>query len=261
MQAKYDRIGMGYNTTRKADPYIVQRLIAQLAPKEGSRYLDIGCGTGNYTSALVERGVSMIGVDPSEHMLSFARQKENRVTWLQGTVENIPLDDASCDGAIGTLTIHHWTDIQQGFTEIHRILKDGGRFILFTALPEQVTGYWLNHYFPKLMHRAAIEMPTLSLLEKTTNTVGLKIQTTEKYFIQKDLQDCFLYSGKHNPALYFNPQIRSGISSFASLNNFDEVNVGLSLLQKDIETGEIQKVQKKYENDKGDYLFVQFCKK
>ncbi|MEL6846516.1 MAG: class I SAM-dependent methyltransferase, partial [Bacteroidota bacterium] len=72
MNEKYDRIGQGYNDTRQADPYLLSRMQTLLHCPVGEQVLDIGCGTGNYTIALAESGLSMIGVEPSEQMLATA---------------------------------------------------------------------------------------------------------------------------------------------------------------------------------------------
>jgi predicted TPR repeat methyltransferase len=68
-EVKYDKIGIGYNSTRQADPYLTERLLYHLQPKNNKLYLDIGCGTGNYTCALDDKGISFIGVEPSGEML------------------------------------------------------------------------------------------------------------------------------------------------------------------------------------------------
>jgi len=72
------------------------------------------------------------------------------------------------------------------------------------------------------------------------------------------LQDLFLYSGKHHPALYLDENIRKGISSFASLLNSAEREAGLERLKKDIRSGEIEAVTGEFENPSGDYLFMCF---
>jgi len=51
--ALYDRIGVGYDTTRQADSYLLSRLIHHLRPRADGRYLGIGSGTGNYTIAII----------------------------------------------------------------------------------------------------------------------------------------------------------------------------------------------------------------
>lgn len=45
----YDTIGKTYDSTRQADPEITQKLLELLCPIVGGKYLDIGCGSGNYT--------------------------------------------------------------------------------------------------------------------------------------------------------------------------------------------------------------------
>ena len=74
-RAKYEEIGVGYDATRRADPRIAARLRALLRPEPGWRYLDVGCGTGNYTASLAASGLTMVGVDQSRTMLGAARPK------------------------------------------------------------------------------------------------------------------------------------------------------------------------------------------
>ena len=68
MSVLYDQIADGYDTTRRADPTIVRRLAAYLALAPGRRYLDVGCGTGNYTAALAALGGVWHGVDSSRQI-------------------------------------------------------------------------------------------------------------------------------------------------------------------------------------------------
>ena len=66
----YDQIGVGYDTTRRADPSIVNRLLALLDVPAGSRCLDVACGTGNYTAALGGAGLQMTGLDVSRQTVN-----------------------------------------------------------------------------------------------------------------------------------------------------------------------------------------------
>ena len=101
-----------------------------------------------------------------------------------------------------------------------------------------------------------MQMPGIYDIEHTITNCGIKHLEKERYFIQDDLEDKFLYCGKHDPELYFDAQIRSGISSFSDLSNKTEVNQGLSELRKDVKSGKVKKVMAKFENDFGDYLYV-----
>ncbi len=256
MNAKYDNIGIGYNSTRKADPVLTNKLLEHLSPRKDGFYLDIGCGTGNYTNELQKKGLQIIGIDPSEKMLEQAKQKNSNIDWRIGTAENIELPDKHLDGILASLTIHHWTDLQKAFFELHRVLKPNGIIVIFTSTPKQMKGYWLNHYFPKMIADSIDQMPSLETVEKAMTNNNFEIIKTDKYFIQPDLKDKFLYCGKQNPEIYFNKQIRNGISSFSSLANRNEVENGLSNLKKDIENDNINRIIKSYNNDLGDYLYI-----
>lgn len=256
MQEKYDRIGMHYNATRTADPYLFSRMHDLLKTKKEGLYLDIGCGTGNYTKEFDKMGYQFIGVDPSARMLEKATSETSSVTWKLGKVENLDLPNESIDGVIATLTLHHWQDLTKGFASLEKVLKPNGRIVIFTATPNQMKGYWLNHYFPKMMRDSFFQMPSLAKINMCLQRNGLKIILTENYFVKPDLQDSFLYIGKQNPKLYLDTEVRRGISSFSSLSYEDEMSEGLENLSDDIQTGKINHIIKSYENKDGDYLFL-----
>jgi hypothetical protein len=117
-------------------------------------------------------------------------------------------------------------------------------------------GYWLNHYFPKMMKDSMQVMPARQKVEAVLESAGFAVTAAEKYFVQPDLEDLFLYSGKNRPSIYFNEQVRKGISSFSALSNKEEVESGLQKLSGDLENGSFIKAAKKYENDSGDYCFI-----
>lgn len=256
MAEKYDKIGINYNQTRKADPFLVSRFRHFLAPDYGGKYLDVGCGTGNYTVAIDQKGINFMGVDPSAYMLAKARARSLELEWLQGSAEALPLSDETVNGIIASLTLHHWENLKKGCSELFRVLKPGGRLVIFTSTPKQMEGYWLNYYFPQMLKDSIEQMPDFSQVEAALIDNNLPIITTEKYFIQPDLQDHFLYVGKHRPQLYLDAQIRQGISSFSALANQLEVKAGLEQLEQDIINGVIHKRIAEYENDLGDYLFI-----
>lgn len=256
MEAKYDKIGTDYNLTRKADKYLVERLLEHLNPQKEGIYLDVGCGTGNYTIELQKRGFQFIGIDPSEKMLEKAKNKNREIDWKIGTAEKTNLPKNSVHGIIGTLTVHHWTNLNKGFLELESVLKPSGKIIIFTSTQKQMKGYWLNHYFPKMLHNSILQMPSLKSIKEAMTNAGFERIELAKYFIRPDLEDKFLFCGKQNPELYFDEQIRKGISSFSSLANRKEVKQGLLQLRQDIDSGKIEEVINSYASKLGDYLFV-----
>jgi len=256
MTARYDIIGDSYDTTRRADPYLTQRLLHHLNPQREGRYLDIACGSGNYTIALSEHGVDICGVDASNTMIATARKKNATLNWHVADVTDLPYNNRSFNGAICTLATHHFEDLAQAFREIRRVLTATSRLVIFTATPDQMARYWLNRYFPQMMVRSMDQMPTLEVTTDALARANFEIVTTEPYAIQPDLQDFFLYSGKHKPAMYHDAHVRAGISSFRLLIDDDELDEGCAQLRRDIETGTIKDVYERYENDDGDYLFI-----
>jgi len=256
MSTKYNKIGINYNQTRKADLYLIEQLLKHLNPSKTGLYLDIGCGTGNYTSEFQKKGFNIIGIDPSIEMLQKAKTKNEAIEWKIGSAEKTDLPEASIDGVIGTLTIHHWTNLARAFSELSYILKPKGKIVIFTSTPQQMKGYWLNHYFPKMLEDSMEQMPTLKAVSEAMTQSGIKITSTETYNIEPDLQDQFLYCGKQNPELYFDKSVRHGISSFSALANIEEVEMGLDVLRADIDSGKIDEIIKSYENNFGDYLYI-----
>jgi len=199
----YNDIGLGYNSTRQADPYITERLFQLLSAQANKLYLDIGCGTGNYTIALADKGLNFYGIDPSGKMLDVARSRSSKINWLLGEAEQIPLNSNLFYGAIATLTVHHWKDIKKAFKEIYRVLKPGAKIVIFTATPEQMKAYWLNYYFPKLIGDSILQMPSFDSIKNAAFEAGFVITATGKYYVTDGLQDLFLYAGKNKPQLYF----------------------------------------------------------
>jgi SAM-dependent methyltransferase len=256
MQPIYNSIGLTYNSTRCADPYLTERMQTLLSPQEGKLYLDIGCGTGNYTIALAQKGMKFVGVDPSQVMLNEARAKNDGIEWVSGIVEQIPFKENTFSGALAILTTHHWLDMGKGLKELFRVLQKGGKLVIFTSPPEQMETYWLNHYFPKALKESGVKMLTHEKMNPLAKQAGFDFVEIENYFIKPDLKDLFLQSGKHDPEIYFREEIRNGISTFAAHGNKVEVANGLAQLRKDIDSGEFFKIKQNYESDKGDYCFV-----
>jgi ubiquinone/menaquinone biosynthesis C-methylase UbiE len=254
--ALYDQIGRTYDVTRQADPYIASRLAALLDPRLGELYLDIGCGSGNYTSALAAAGLRMVGVDLSPVMLRSARRKLPPLAWVLSDASALPFHDRAFQGAVCTLALHHFSSISAVFAEVGRVVTLGGRFVAFTSTPEQMDAYWLNEYFPEAMKRSAQRMPSLDTVRIALSQAGFVIVDTEPYEVQKDVKDLFLYAAKHRPELYLDPHVRAGMSTFAGLASPDEITAGCARLAEDIASGRFRDVANRSRLDGGDYLFI-----
>lgn len=256
MQAIYDEIGIEYDTTRKADPSILEHFNSLLAIENHKRYLDIACGTGNYTAKLADIGGDWYAFDHSEEMLTKARTKSSLVQWKQADVSELSYEDNYFDGAICSLAIHHFPDLGNAFSEIARVLKPNSSLVIFTATPDQMRSYWLARYFPNMLDSSCDQMPTIESIELALRNTSLSIKSTTPFFITPELQDFFLYSGKQRPEMYLSSAVRNGISSFHNYCDEPELERGLESLRKDIESGAINEVMEDFANKLGDYLFL-----
>src|SRR5258708_9803329 len=253
--ALYDRIGIGYDTTRQADPYLLSRLIHHLRPSHTGRYLDVGSGTGNYTLAMHRAGVEIYGLEFSPIMIEFAKRKGPAITWLNARCEEIPFATDSFDGATCTFVHHHMSDPLAAFKEVHRVLKQGARFVILNGTAEQMRRYWLIEYFPDAMEKPIAPYARFETIQ-VLDQAGFKIECEEKYDVAPDLKDLFLYCGKNRPERYLDPRIRSGISTFADAPDAGEIDRGLARLADDIESGRINRVIRSFAHNGGDYMFT-----
>jgi ubiquinone/menaquinone biosynthesis C-methylase UbiE len=108
-------------------------LVVELAAvSDADRAVDIGCGPGNAVRAAARRGARVTGVDPAPLMLGLARiltRDRARITWAQGSAENLPLPNDSATVVWSAATVHHWADVTAGLAEVRRVLSAGGRFL------------------------------------------------------------------------------------------------------------------------------------
>jgi ubiquinone/menaquinone biosynthesis C-methylase UbiE len=132
----FDRRSATYENSRRQG-YIfdrVQRIVLDLANngKKPESILDVGCGTGRLLRKAKEywADARLIGVDPAEGMIQQATQLLSDAEFHVAMAESLPLPDASVDLVFSTLSFHHWSDQAKGVSEIARILRSEGRFLL-----------------------------------------------------------------------------------------------------------------------------------
>ncbi|HEV2912842.1 MAG TPA: class I SAM-dependent methyltransferase [Pyrinomonadaceae bacterium] len=97
--------------------------------RERPRILDVGCGTGANLELLARYGEAE-GVDVSTDALSFCRERglENV---RQGAAELLPYEDGSFDLVTALDVVEHLDDDVAGLSEMRRVLRPGGRALLF----------------------------------------------------------------------------------------------------------------------------------
>ena len=117
---------------------------------EGAEVLDLGCGAGHYAAELAARGARVTGIDGSAALLRRARDRvPGRVTLRLHDLEQ-PLDfsaDASFDGIVCALVIHHITNRRGLLAEARRVLRPCGWLVMSTTHPTSDWRYFGGSYY------------------------------------------------------------------------------------------------------------------
>ena len=161
----YHKTSKVYDKTRSAGGVdIILRAIEEgTLPLSEQVLVDAGCGTGLYSTALVNKVRRIEAVDLNAGMLGMAQgklqaeEKKGRIRFHQAAINSLPLPDESVDAVMINQVLHHlpdeadsgWPEHEKVFNEFFRILKRGGRLIINSCSPEQLEqGFWFYHLIP-----------------------------------------------------------------------------------------------------------------
>ncbi len=100
--------------------------------------IDLGCGTGHFSSQLREKfpEALIVGVDIAEGMLRFAREHHcDQQNWLCADAESLPFSDQSVDMIYSNFALQWCANLPRLFAELQRVLKPKGELIFTTLGP------------------------------------------------------------------------------------------------------------------------------
>lgn len=93
------------------------------------RALDAACGTGLSTVALREAAARVIGADASAEMLARAERAPG-VSYVRSPAERLPFRTSAFD-IVTVCQALHWFERERFFAEAHRVLRAGGRLVVY----------------------------------------------------------------------------------------------------------------------------------
>jgi arsenite methyltransferase len=133
-------------------------VVGALDLRPGTRVLEVGYGGGvGLRTVLRHHDVAVYGVDTSVAMVRRAARRfraaigEGRLVVLDGSAQDIPLDDGGVDAAHSLHSIYFWPDQTAGLRELHRVVQPGGQLIL---------GIDTDERYRRLFERHGYHMPT-----------------------------------------------------------------------------------------------------
>lgn len=119
----YERARPGY------PPDAVASIVAALDLRPGRTLLELGAGTGKLTRLLVPTGARFMALEPVDAMRARLVGAVPSVELVGGTAESIDLPNGSVDGIV-VAQAFHWFDAIRALSEMHRVLRPGGRVAL-----------------------------------------------------------------------------------------------------------------------------------
>ncbi len=168
------------------------------------RILEIGIGSG-LNLPLYPAGVErVVGVDPSSAMLRLdeqaSRRSATKADLIEGTAEDLPIEDASIDCVIASWTLCSVSDPQSTLGEIRRVLRPGGIFSFVEhglALEPRIRRWqrWLTPIWRRCAGNCHLDRPTAALIEES----GFQMDRLETGYVRGPKPMAFMYEGLARP--------------------------------------------------------------
>ena len=152
-----DWLADGYATSR---PPVHSQILDQVALLQSVSQidlaLDIGCGAGISTIALIQRGIGdrVLGIDPSHAMIRTAKRHVDGASFVLASAEALPVQS----GTVGLLTAAgslNYADISACFSEAKRVLSREGLLVVYDFSPGRCSAQCaeLDSWYSKMLRR------------------------------------------------------------------------------------------------------------
>ncbi|CAL2101298.1 Demethylmenaquinone methyltransferase [Tenacibaculum sp. 190130A14a] len=158
----------------------VVKFVGENNPKQ---ILDIATGTGDLALMMASlKPDRIVGLDISEGMLNVGKQKvskadlSNTIEMVVGDSENIPFEDNTFDAITVSFGVRNFETLDKGLTEILRVLKPGGKFVVLetsnpTKFPfKQGYKFYTNYILPIIGKLFSKDKVAYSYLSESANS-------------------------------------------------------------------------------------------
>ncbi|MGZ4713300.1 MAG: class I SAM-dependent methyltransferase [Acidimicrobiia bacterium] len=135
LASTFDRAGVAYDGRPGYPDAVFEILTTRCGLGAGSRVLEIGPGTGQATMPMLDRGASVVAIEPGEELARLVRERTvgRPVDVVVGRFETAVLPDERFDLVVAA-TSFHWVDPDVGIRRAAEHLRPGGHLALWWAL-------------------------------------------------------------------------------------------------------------------------------
>lgn len=218
----YEVHGGGYVHGRSTDPRIAALVHAALAG--AGTVLNVGAGAGSYEP----RDRHVLAVEPSAAMR--AQRPPGLPPAINAVAEDLPFDDDSVDAAMAMVTVHQWSDPDQGLRELRRVSR--GPVVVLTFAGDALDRLWLADYVPELV---ATERRRFPAIDRICAVLG-GATTVTPVPVPADCVDGFAEAFYGRPESFLDPAVRRCQSAWSFVD--DAVTErALARLRSDLASG------------------------
>lgn len=197
----YGEIGSSYARYRQPEPIIASQIWEALG--DATTVINVGAGTGSYEPT--DRNVT--AVEPSAAMRA---QRPAYLSYaIDATAEALPFGDNSFDASMATVTVHQWTNLEKGLSEMRRVTH--GPVVLLVCDPSAMTDYWLNDYIPEVREIEANRFPAI---ERIVAALGGEVKV-HQVPVPLLCRDGFNQAYYGRPEAFLDPHARLACSSWS----------------------------------------------
>ncbi|MEE0511200.1 MAG: class I SAM-dependent methyltransferase [Peptococcaceae bacterium] len=135
-------------------------------PAKGMHVLDAGCGTGNFSMKMAALEVTVDGIDLSEPMIAYAKEKaaaspySKQLRFHVGDLYNLPFPDNTFDAVLSMAAFEFIHDDLRALNEMMRVVKPGGRVLIGTITGNSDWGLEYQTHMPRedsVFHHASFK--------------------------------------------------------------------------------------------------------
>lgn len=200
----YGTIGKGYASYRRPEPMIAAQIVRALG--DARRVANIGAGAGSYEPTDRE----VVAVEPSATMRS--QRPPHLSKAIDAVAEDLPFADGEFDAAMGTFTVHQWSDLAKGIGEMKRVTN--GPIVIMAADPLKLHDFWIAKYIPEALDRELSRFPRIDRLVDLLGA-GTRVETIP---VPLNCADGFTEAYYGRPERFLEPEVTGAMSSWTLID-------------------------------------------
>ena len=170
-----------------------RKIIERVTNIQGKQVLEVGCGDGRITSALVSKARKIVAIDPDKEKITKDRKNIKNVYFKIGSGERLEFKKESFDLVLFSLSLHHQNS-RLALKEAHRVLRKNGQLIILEPAVDGDVQQFVNLFIDETQDLknalSEIEASDFELVQKETFYINWIFENKkEVYYYDFDHQD------------------------------------------------------------------------